>query len=288
MTAHIRLGCVLMLGMLAGGSTVTSQERAPSAAKTLTVELQGGRKFTGHVDPRTSDQNLILRFTRGTAFLTRKIEWPSVVQATVEGQPIEAAKLREIAEGMKLQEKVNKGQEIPNPKSQFPIPPPAEPPLPRVTAVTFDARLANWDSDVETDGLVVDLYPITAAGALAAIDGTVEVELFAPQLRVFHHAPLSGGQTIERVERWTSVVSADQLAAGGARLKLPFGAVHPEFDLDWLNPGLVHVRLVVPGDGVFEDSQDALRIRPYTPLRDRLEHRTGERFLPTEAVGRHD
>jgi hypothetical protein len=64
--------------------------------------------------------------------------------------------------------------------------------------------------------------------------------------------------------------------------------VQPEFDLDWIGVGLVHVRLVVPGDGVFEDSLDGLRIRPYAPLRDRLEMNTGRRFLPTEGLGRRN
>jgi hypothetical protein len=114
------------------------------------------------------------------------------------------------------------------------------------------------------------------------------VELFAPQKRAFQDAPLSGGDTLERVERWTRAINVDDFGRGNACLKLQFGAVHPEFDLDWIGVGLVHVRLVVPGDGVFEDSVDGLRIRPYAPLRDRLEMNTGRRFVRTERVGRHD
>jgi hypothetical protein len=71
---------------------------------------------------------------------------------------------------------------------------------------------------------------------------------------------------------------------------LPFGAVHPEFDSDWLaSPlGLVHVRLVAPGHGTFDSSRDAVRIRPWAPNRDQLELNTNRRFVPTEAVGRRD
>jgi hypothetical protein len=156
-----------------------------------------------------------------------------------------------------------------------------------VASVTFDARLANWDGDVETDGLILDVLPISEDGYLLPARGMVEVELLAPQHRMFHHAPLSGGDTLERVERWTQTVALEDFTASGARLKLPFGAVHPEFDWDWTPVGLVHVRLIIPGDGIFEDSLDGLRIRPYAPNRDRYEMNRGRRFAPTERVGRH-
>jgi hypothetical protein len=66
--------------------------------------------------------------------------------------------------------------------------------------------------------------------------------------------------------------------------------LHPEFDSDWFaSPyGLVHVRLVAPGHGTFDASQDGLRIRPWAPSRDSLELKGYPRFLPTEAVGRHN
>jgi hypothetical protein len=234
----------------------------------------------------------VLRFTHGTVSITRPIEWGRIVKALVAEQAIDPAKVREVALSMRAEDSVFKVQErtvVRESEAQAPNQL-AEPLVeqPRVTSVTFDARLANWDWDVETDGLIVEIYPISADGYLAPARGTVEIELFAPQKRVFQHAPLSGGDTLERVERWTRSLDAADFGASGARLKLPFGAVQPEFDLDWIGVGLVHVRLVVPGDGVFEDSLDGLRIRPYAPLRDRLEMNTGRRFLPTEGLGRRN
>ena len=64
--------------------------------------------------------------------------------------------------------------------------------------------------------------------------------------------------------------------------------MHPEFDENWLSMGLVHVKFTSPGHGVFEDSRDAIRIRPFAPNRDYLDMHTGRRFLPTEGVGRHN
>src|SRR5207237_1020985 len=76
----------------------------------------------------------------------------------------------------------------------------------------------------------------------------------------------------------------------GVRLRLPFGAIHPELNPNWTASwyGLVHIRFSIPGHGVFEDSRDGVRIRPWAPNRDQLEMNTGQRFLPTENLGRRD
>jgi len=304
MSARLRMQfpmlAAVVIAMIAVASSQAQEAPNGLAAlpKPLTVELASGRKFTGLVDTQSNNQRLVLRFTRGTATLKRPIAWDRVVKAMVDGQAIEADRLRETALAMRVEGLESRVQETgdgnqgagtrgqePGPRNQEPTMLPA--PL-RVTSVTFDARLANWDGDVETDGLILDVLPISADGYATPTGGTVEIELFAPQKRVFQDAPKSGGDTLERVERWTRTVDLADFGPNGARLKLPFGAVHPEFDLDWIGVGLVHVRLVVPGEGVFDDSVDGLRIRPYAPLRDRLEMNTGRRFVPTERVGRHD
>ena len=156
--------------------------------------------------------------------------------------------------------------------------------------MSMDPYIANWDADVETDGLVVEVAPLDAYGTLVPASGTLEVELFAPQRRVFHHAPLSGGDTLELVERWTRALNAVDFGPRGVQVRLPYGAIHPELRPDWMASwyGLVHVRLTIPGHGVFEDSRDGVRIRPWAPNRDHLEMNTGRRFLPTERLGRHD
>jgi hypothetical protein len=167
--------------------------------------------------------------------------------------------------------------------------PPAPPPAP-VTMISFDAFIANWDGDVETDGLVVDLLPLDSQGYVAPAGGTVEVELFAAQRRTLYLAPRSGGDTLELVERWTRAIEPEDIGPSGVRLRLPFGAVHPELDYEWLayNYGLVHVRFACPGSGVFDDSRDGIRIRPWAPNRDYLEMNTNRRFLPTENLGRRN
>ena len=268
----------------------------------LTLRLASGREFTGAIDAESDGEKLVLRSSSRGMTIRRPIRWERIVAAAIDGKPATNDELRALAK--EAAAAVSPDPRLPTPASQLGqrqedrgqgtgdrgqevvVPPPFVP----VTTITFDARIANWDADVETDGLILDLMPIDAEGYLAPVSGVAEIELFALQRRVFHHAPLSGGDTLERVERWTQVINPADLTASGFRLKLPFGAVHPEFDTDWVaSPyGLVHVRLIAPGHGTFDASQDGIRIRHWAPNRDQLELKRYPRFLPTEAVGRHN
>jgi hypothetical protein len=264
---------------------------ARAAEPLVVIELTSGKVMQGAVDAATSAEELVLRSGRNGVTIRRPVRWERVARATLDGRVVEAEELRSLAEeegtGDGGRGTGDRGQG-PGATSQVPGARIPESLPVRLASIAFEARIANWDGDVETDGLLIDLLPLDDEGYLAAAAGTAEIELFASQRREFQHAPLSGGDTLERVERWTRTIRPEDVTMRGVRLKLPFGAVHPEFDQKWLAHyyGLVHIRLAAPGQGVFEASQDGLRIRPYAPLRDRLELYGGRRFLPTERTGR--
>jgi hypothetical protein len=155
-----------------------------------------------------------------------------------------------------------------------------------VTSIAVDALLANWDADVEADGLMIYLQPLDAWQQLTAASGTLEVELYTLHARAFHHAPFSGGRTVEPIVRWAQAVNVNDFTTRGALIRLPFQAAHPEFDDSLGAYGLVHIKFSVPGSGVFEQSIDGVRIRPWAPLRDYYQLDTGRRFLPHEGTGR--
>jgi hypothetical protein len=292
--AWLTSGLFLMAAILAlpaNGQDVSPLADGAVPAPQITVQLASGRTFTAAVDSRTSDRALVLRFERPGIVLWRSIDWRQVTGAFARGEPIAADQVRSAALAMRS-EAANLAPSLETRAESFPatelaprdveqtLPPPA------ITSITFDAQIANWDRDVETDGLLVELWPLSADGHAVPASGTVEIELYAPQQRVFHHAPRSGGATIERIERWVRSVSPRDFTASGLRLKLPFGAVHPEFDLDWIGVGLVHVKFAAPGHGVFESSYDGVRVRPFAPIRDQLELKGWPRSLPNEGVGR--
>jgi hypothetical protein len=155
----------------------------------------------------------------------------------------------------------------------------------RVASVAFEVGAANWDADVELDGLLIRPFPQDAFGEPRAFRGMLHAELWSMRRIEQDSMPISGGRWHEIVESWSVPVCIDSPDVGDGWVRLPFQSRHPEFDTTWSPVGLVHLTLVVPGHGVFHHSEDGVRIRPFAPLRDYLERQTGERFLPTELNG---
>ena len=289
---------IVTLCCLAAAGVAIGQE------KTLVVQLASGRQFSGAIDGSSNAQQLVLQTAADGLTLRRSIQWERVTSATLDAQLLSLSELKQLAvETRERGTTGDRGQGKGPRRIEFP--PMAAPliamaeaatqpvaiPLPPVATISFDAFIANWDGDVETDGLVVDLLPLDDYGQLIPASGVVEVELFASQRRIrLNDAPLSGGDTFELLDRWSQAVIPEQVGPNGVRLRLPFGRIHPELNSDWLaySYGLVHVRFVVPGSGVFDDSRDGVRIRPWAPNRDYLEMNTGRRFLPTENLGRRN
>ena len=267
----------------------------------ITVQTESGREFTADVDPRTNQDRLWLRFTTANTTLLRPITWDSIDTAFYQGERIAIDELRELVDKLRS---VPPRQEIAAPST---VEYQAEPAndaagtaeasfadratralgaTSRVEFVRIDAFLANWDADVEDDGLVIHIYPQDGNGDIVPINATLDVELIAARHVDFNAVPHGRGQRFDRISRWTKLVDQDQLGLSGVQFKLPFQALHPEFDNDINTHGLVHVRLSIPGHGVFEDSVSPVRIRRFSPVRDQLELTIGGRFFPTERTGR--
>lgn len=282
---------------------VSALASAPSyAGQQITVELTSGRVFTAEVDARTGDDRLWLRYGTDNITLLRPVSWQHVVRAERDGTAVPLDQLREYAESIKSP--APKWTSIDDTKRRLRNEPEfnagASPVrlsyaaqardalafAPRVRSVQFEAQLANWDGDVEADGLILRVYPVDENGRLTPVDGTLEAELNALGGAKFHEVPHGRGQVPVRVARWTRAFAAEDVGPDGLVVKLPFQALAPEFDTDLSSFGLVHVRLVVPGHGTFDDSQDVIRIRPFAPLRDNLERSGHDRFLPNERSGR--
>jgi hypothetical protein len=271
---------------------------AQAADNEVVVHLASGRQFRGVFGAASTEKQLVLRAVHGGVTLQRPIAWDRITSLAVNGNEIGPARLREMAVGQKgtesahgrVPQTIELRDEFRSPAATFaPISAPDAPP-PHVAMVAFDAAITNWDGDVETDGVVLNVAPLDLDRNLLFVGGTLDVDLFAQQQRTLDLAPNSGGYSLELVEHWTRSVAPNDFGPSGVRLRLPFGAITPELQRTWrVSPyGLVHVRFVIPGHGVFEDYRDAVRTRPFAPNRDHLEMKTGHRFLPAETLGRHD
>lgn len=281
--------------MLATIFSVALAHAQPPEPQAVRVEVRGGRAWEGVIDTRSSDEHLVLRFEKGSAQLRRSIAWNEIQDVQLAGRRLTATELKRQADSLATPSRTfaQRGARSLSAPSPSDLPPTEtlqnemlSSSSSRVSSLAIDALLANWDADVEADGLMIQLQPLDDWQQLTAASGTLEVELYAIQARTFHHAPFSGGRSVEPIARWTQAVTASDFTSRGALIRFPFQAAHPEFDDTLGHYGLVHVKYSVPGSGVFERSIDGIRIRPWAPLRDYLQLDTGRRFLPHESTGR--
>ena len=288
------------VGAEAGQVSLAEEHRGPVA-----VEVLSGRSFTGEVDPRTDSSRLWLRWSQGAIVVLRPICWERVVRAEVAGETLSG---EEFLQAVSLSEQSVRNQagtggsrsrilrmhcqSGASPAPAMPTGSGEEPgstttagaggrPALAVRSLLIEAWVANWDSDVEVDGLIVDVYALDADGTPVRVRGTLEVNLIGQQTSVVRL-----GRPSARLGRWTRQVRPADFGPRGFRYRLPFQSVHPEFDLEWSCYGTVHARLSVPGQGVFETTESTVRIRPYSAVRDQFQQATGERFLPLERTGR--
>ena len=265
----------------------------PAAEGPITVDLISGARLVGQLDARSDGSRLWLRSEKGSAVLLRSVQWKQIARARVADKILTAEQLRQLAEQTRPQSPFREERYGPQSRISLRISPSDPQPSPvadgpstvarsKVRSLTVDASVANWDADVEVDGLLVHVYPLDADGRVTAVRGTLQVDL--PGLAA---TTIIRRQSFSRLGYWTRPVRIEDFGPDGAVYRLPFQRVHPEFDANLSAYGAVHVRLSVPAQGTFEATESTLRIRPYSALRDHLQQATGSRFFPHErTIGR--
>jgi len=297
MFRHCRNQSRYSIARLVAACAVVVATASQSTAEPVTVGVRSGRRFTAEIDLRSNADKLWLRFSKETSSILRPIEWSSIteIRRGEETLSIEQVRTDAIAANaalppkpkMPLAKRAVEGGPSRGSFQTWNIRPtsaeePVEPRQP-VRSISFDAYLANWDADVEADGLYLSLSALDGTGFTTPVDGTLEVELIGDR-----RPPLTRGNAFPVLGRWSRQVTAAEMENSGGyyRTRLEFQALDPEYNL-WINThSLVHVRFSVPGDGAFEASVDGVRMRGFTPVRDRAQAAFGTRFLPSERTGR--
>lgn len=279
--------------------TVVTTCDATAADDSLTVAVQSGRTFHGLLDAKTDAERLWIRSGRDGVTIDRPITWTSVREISRSGAAVarelliaeavrlravpQAAEPRYVAKMSPIAAKTTANRttglqlwHVAKEPVEF-----AEVPDVTVRWIEVDAYFANWDSDVEADGLVLDLEALNAVGETIPADGTLTVELFGERV-----PPLSRGNAFPMLGNWTRQVNAADFGRGTLRLRLDFQGMHPDFNTIAGRFALVHVRFSVPGQGTFEASKDGLTLQGFSPVRERMQQAFGTRFLPTETTGR--
>ncbi len=128
---------------------------------------------------------------------------------------------------------------------------------------------------------MLDVLPLDGEGNVVAADGTLEVDLYGDQ-----YGSPTRGQDYRLLGHWVARLEARQVTANGARFRLPFQAVSPEFRNDLSPHALVHVRLTAPGHGMFDATAGAIRLQRFNGMRGRLQKATGSQFFSNEWTNR--
>jgi hypothetical protein len=275
--------------LLLGLSFLPALAAPLKASNAVTVHVASGRQFRGLVDPQTDDTSLILRIGKPHVFVRRPIAWERVTSVVVEGASHSAAEFRKRIASPDWQwadenspEEVAAPQAANAPVRQVAVWEPEVPDeliVPAVVALHIDAYVANWDTDVEADGLVVHVYPLDDAGQTVPALGTLQVDLIGTGA-----TNLVSGNPFPLLGQWSQLVSPQEVGPTGAVFRFPFTWTHPDFSDKWGvgSFGMVHARLAVGGQGVYEDTASFTRIRPFSPIRDGMQQYGGRRFSPLE------
>lgn len=280
---------------------ITQLEDGGFCAETVSVKLASGRWFTGEVDARTDTEQLWLRFGDSTTSLVRPIRWSCVEFGSIAETALALPEFKEHAMSLATSHNVFEPQVSeaatsagrPTDISRDDRPDAKKTAVQNLTrrnllaAVDFEAYIANWDNDVENDGLILHLQPRDDQGEiLRMVHGTLHIELITTLHAEPHNSFRRQGRQIVNLGTWTKHLVQNHVDTKGILVKLPFQAHHPEFSSRMGTHGLVHVKFVVPGQGAFEASQDSIRVRPFSPLRDLREQQHDRRFFSNEGTGR--
>lgn len=289
--------CLLAIGIIAIASNC-----ARLAAEEVTVVTRSGRQLTAEVHAASSAQGLWLQSGRPGMQVLRPLEWDHIVEVKAGPNMMPGRDFRRLVES-KQWPMVGEPMMTPSPRT-VPADAPAAPhegaatglapdevlpPTPEqisfavepARTLHLEAYVANWDDDVEVDGIYLHVFPLNGWGAIKPLHGTLEVELIG-QRRVLR----TRDEAFPLLARWTRQIEPEMFGSAGAVFQLPFQAIHPEFNTEIARLAVVHGRVTAAGSNLLDATVSMVPIRPSSSPRDHLQQVRGTRFFPNERTGR--
>ena len=274
---------VFLASALCVPSVSASTDGLPEVGQAIAVELNSQRVVFGVVDEQTDSQQLWLRSSAAKVTLVSGFDWQRVVRW--EPSSTDASKLPD-------QPKIVAPTEphaltLPEPQNYIITKSPAASALDshrntRVVSLEVIAEVANWDGDVEPDGLRVFVRPVNAFGQQVPVRGQVSFKLMGQRPPWRNREYLRRKERFVQLGQWSRRIKPDDFCPQGCVYQLDFRNFHPDRRVDVAYEALLHVRLSVPSVGAFEASTPPIFLRPYSWLRDDLQHFTGRRYFPAE------
>jgi hypothetical protein len=270
-----------LLALLACGSSAQGfAETSTSSSDVVIVETHDGRRLSGQVDARSDGDQLWLRREQPSIVLVVPTAWSNIASATVAGASVTPLTLKQ-----QYAEFASAGPRALLPQVELPInavPTRLAPPIRRVRVRNLEivcATIANFDRDVEPDGIEVTIAAVGDDGLPIAVRGTLRAEMYGERRPLYEPEA-----EFDELARWTQRVQPEDFVDGLATYQLPFRTTAPEWEFDLLPDAILTVLLGAAGHGNYAASAPVV-VRKFNPLRDDLQQYRGLRFLPTELHG---
>ncbi len=165
-----------------------------------------------------------------------------------------------------------------------------------IQAIEARARPISSRGKVDWDALALEVVAFDEDGRIVPVDGTLQATLWGSRQRLVRRHTIdpylsflypSRRQTsvdilpgrITKIASWSKPVFSDT-----KELVLRFGRRQPDHDIRLAPYGDLHVKLIVPGEGVFETTQTNVALRKDSLLREQYFAQSGSRFFPSEGT----
>ena len=268
------IGSLILLDSLAWCAEPTS---APSS---IGVHLVDGRTLSGTVHARSNQDRLWLVIGTPTIALFKPVRWEEIASIETDDVEFSASEFREQIQRRQPRVHIESLAALTAKRVDAVREAPPHSAPRRIESLKIEARLANWDDDVNADGLELRIMPSDGSPGAIPVNGMLNVQLTGQVVR------LAGWRGVFRtLGQWTHRVRREDFDYLGAVYRLPFRNVNPQFDRDIAATVLVNARLGVPGQRDFEASNTA-RVRQFNPIREQLWIQQRTRFFPFERTRR--
>lgn len=251
----------------------------------IRVHLHDGRLISGHLDPRTSNEHLWIQMVEESIVARSGFRWDCVQKVVQNDQSFAPDVFRSLITPASFE---------PAPAIEATTVPcascdPAETrsnrqPTTVVRSLDIRAVVANWDSDVEPDGLLVEVIPRDEWGDLASVHGQIAFTLIGENTPYDPQDVFQPRPRYPELTRSSNLVRESDFSEGAPVYRVPFGVAHPDFRFDVANEAVLTASLSVPGQGVFRASDDGINLRPGNWIRDRRQQFFGTRYFRQEGT----
>jgi hypothetical protein len=280
-----RIAICCLLGVITVGASLFASDAPTPMNERIRVHLRDGRSISGQLDPRTSNEHLWIQTSEAGIVARSGFRWDIVQNFVHNDQTLTPHEFRKLITPASFEPPSTvETASTPCLKCNSRSAETGTHPAVVVRSLDIRAGLANWDSDVEPDGLLVEVIPRDEWGSLAPINGQIVFTLIAENTPDDPQELYRPRARYPEIARTSSLVRDFDFIDGAPVYKVPFGVALPDFRFDLAPHAVLTATLGVPGQGTFQASDDEINLRPGNWIRDRRQQFFGTRYFRQEGA----